>query len=215
MNVSINGNKHMVIAKILLISTMLLTILQVILSIVALPWSTAYFVVRLLPALMTGFILLKYKTTIKGENYQKQLALPIILILVTYVIVLLEEINGLSFYSENPLLNSFTTWEYICLYAINCGPSVVALAVGIFTIIVCFQKKKKSILSSIMLCLAAIVQFVDGVALLMRGYEVYVEQFGLIYVLFLAVSTIVSTLVFITFSVLMLPAKTENTSLFC
>ena len=97
MNISINENKHTLIAKIMLITTLLLTILQIVLSIVSLPWDTFYFVVRFLPILITGIILLRYKKMINGENYQRQLTLPIILVLVTYIIILLEEIKGLSF----------------------------------------------------------------------------------------------------------------------
>ena len=210
MNISIEETKRTLITKTLLITTLLLTILQVVLSVASLPWDAFYFIVRLLPILMTGFILLKYKSIINGTNYKRQLALPIMLVLVTQIIVLLETVKGLSFYSENPILYSFTTWEYICLYALNCGPSIIAITTVIIASILCLLRKQKNILSSIFMGISAVVQLVDGVALLIRGAEIYVRQFGMVYVLFLALSTLVNVLVFITFSVLMLPTKAED-----
>ena len=210
MNISINKNKHTLVAKIMLVATLLLTILQVVLSVASLPWDTFYFVVRFLPVLITCFILLEYKTIINGDNYQRLLTLPIVLVLVTHTIILFDAIKGLSFYSENPILYSFTTWEYICLYALNCGPSIIAITTVIIASILCLLKKQKSILSSIFMGISAFVQLVDGVALLIRGAEIYVRQFGMAYVLFLALSTLVNVLVFITFSVLMLPTKAED-----
>lgn len=210
MNISINENKHTLIAKIMLIATLLLTILQVVLSVVSLPWDTFYFVVRFLPILITCFILLKYKTIINGDNYQRLLTLPIVLVLVTHTIILFEAIKGLSFYSENPILYNFSTWEYIYLYALNCGPSILAIVAVIIASIVCFFKNKKNIFSSIIMGIAAIIQLADGMALLIRGAEIYKQQFGVTYVLFLGLSTLVNVLVLITISILMLPTKVEN-----
>lgn len=215
MNISINENKHTLIAKIMLIATLLLTILQVVLSVVSLPWDTFYFAVQFLPVLITCFILLKYKTIINGDNYQRLLTLPIVLVLATHTIILFEEIKGLSFYSENPIIYSITTWEYICLYALNCGPSIIAIATVIIASILCLLKKQKNILASIFMGISAVVQLADGVALLTRGAEIYVRQFGTVYVLFLALSTLVNVLVFITFSVLMLPTKAEDAPSSC
>lgn len=215
MNISTNESKRAFITKAILIVTLLLSLLQIILSAIALSWDTFYFVLRLLPALITAFLLFSYKSINNGNTYPRQLTLPVVLALVIHIITLLDEIKSLEFYSENAILYNFTTWKYMLLYAFNCGPSVVAIMAMIITGIVCLLKKEKNILSSIFIGIAAVIQLIDGISLLIRGSQIYIQQFGVVYVLFLVVSIFADVLILVSFSVLMFPTKAKDDSLLC
>lgn len=205
MGIYISESKHNIIAKLSLISTLSLLALQTILLVVALPWDTAYFFVRLLPIIAVAILLFNYKSIIAEKDHRRILAIPIALIFAVQVITLLEEFKGLEFYSENAILYSFTTWQYILLYVINCGPIAVAIVSLLIAGSVSLLKKEKSALSSILMCVAAVIRLCDGASLLIRGLDVYLQQLGVEYVLFLAASILTDMFVMMCFAILMFP----------
>lgn len=214
MNMSTNESKRALITKALLIVTLLLSLLQIILSIIALSWDTFYFVIRLLPALITASLLFRYKIN-NGKTYPRQFTLPVVLTLAIHVIALLDAIKRLEFYSDYAFLYSLTTWKYISLYAINCGPSVVAIASMIIAGIVCLLKKEKTFFPAFFIGIAAVILLADRISQLIRGTEIYMQQFDVTYVLFLTSSFLTDVFIFVSFSVLMLPVKAEDNSLLC
>ena len=207
MGVYISESKHSIIAKLCLISTLSLLVLQNILSVIALPWDSAYFFVRLLPVITGIFLLFNYKSIIGKKDYRRILAIPLALIFVVQVITLLEDIKSLEFYSENAILYNFTTWKYILLYVTNCGPSAVAIVSLLIAGIVSLLKKEKSTLSSIFMCITAVIRLWDGVSLLARASDIYLQEFGMEYVLFWVASILADIFVLMCFAILMFPSS--------
>ena len=204
MNIYISESKHIIITKFSLISTLSLSVLQAILLVVALPFD-AYFFVFLLPIIMTVFLLFIYKPIIGEKNYQRILAIPLALILVVQIFTLLAEIKGLEFYSDNTILYNLTTWQYIRLYVMNCGPLAVTILSLLIAGSVSLLEKEKSALPSISMCVAAVIRLLDGVSLLIRSLDVYLQQVGAEYVLFLVASLITDIFVMMCFAILMFP----------
>lgn len=204
MDIYISESKHIIITKFSLISTLFLLVLQTILLVVALPLDSTYFV-YLLPIITTVFLLFIYKSIIGKKNYQRILAIPLALILTVQIFTLLSEIKGLNVYSDNTILYNLTTRQYILLYVINCGPIAVAIVSLLIAGSVSLLKKEKSALSSILMCVAAVIRLWDGASLLIRGLDVYLQQLGVEYVLFLAASILTDMFVMMCFAILMFP----------
>ena len=204
MNIYISESKHIIITMFGLISTLSLSVLQAILLVVALPFDAEFFVL-LLPIIMTVFLLFIYKPIISEKNYQRILAIPLALILVVQIFTLLAEIKGLEFYSDNTILYNLTTWQYICLYVMNCGPLAVTILSLLIAGSVSLLEKEKSALPSILMCVAAVIRLLDGVSLLIRSLDVYLQQVGAEYVLFLVASLITDIFVMMCFAILMFP----------
>lgn len=214
-------NKHIITVRnirTLLVVAVMLSIISYLLYLSSTKWEISAvddwlnLGMMLLEKFAICYILFHARMITQRMSYSRHLVAPIAILLICGVISLCAKVDSLKWYTENPFLYQGTTVQWVLFYVINLGPHILSMVsfflVGLFAVL----KKKKSIVLLVLIGVASMASVTSTISLIVRGAEVYLQHFGVEYVLQLILGGVAGIATWIGWIMILMPLRPVTVS---